>query len=257
MIAGSAIVGSNVLVGLETFLLVQLAYNGGQMTFATTLGAPNFPAVVAAIGVGLVVNVVLVFAVMVPQLRWFISGEQADRERRRSVQRIPFAQAAATIVGWLLAVLSYVLLSLDRLSADDLLGVAVAFALAGLSIGCLTYLFAERSARPLLIIALQDHPATHAVQGVRARMAAVWAISCLVPMSGLLIINLGRGSGLLPPAAGRIDWTTVVLAAVGLAAGVRVIMLVGQAIIDPLTELRHAVQPVSYTHLTLPTNREV
>ncbi|WP_461665451.1 adenylate/guanylate cyclase domain-containing protein [Gordonia sputi] len=250
VIAGSAIVGSNVLVGLETFLLVQLAYNGGQMTFATTLGAPNFPAVVAAIGVGLVVNVVLVFAVMVPQLRWFISGEQADRERRRSVQRIPFAQAAATIVGWLLAVLSYVLLSLGRLSADDLLGVAVAFALAGMSIGCLTYLFAERSARPLLIIALQDHPATHAVQGVRARMAAVWAISCLVPMSGLLIINLGRGSGLLPPAAGRIDWTTVVLAAVGLAAGVRVIMLVGQAIIDPLTELRHAVQRVQDGDLT-------
>ena len=64
VIAGSAIVGSNVLVGLETFLLVQLAYNGGQMTFATTLGAPNFPAVVAAIGVGLVVNVVLVLSLI-------------------------------------------------------------------------------------------------------------------------------------------------------------------------------------------------
>lgn len=58
----------------------------------------------------------------------------------------------------------------DKLSADDLLGASQSPSRWPGCRGCLTYLFAERSARPLLIIALQDHPAPHAVQGVRARM---------------------------------------------------------------------------------------
>ncbi|MFT4042361.1 MAG: adenylate/guanylate cyclase domain-containing protein [Gordonia sp. (in: high G+C Gram-positive bacteria)] len=250
VVAGSTIVGSNVLVGLETFLLVQLAYNGGQLTFDATLGAPNFPAVVTAIVTGLVVNVVLVLGTMIPQLRWFISGEQADRGRRRSVQRIPAYQAVATVLGWVIAVLTYIVLSLEALNLDALVGIGVAFSLAGVSIACLTYLFAERSARPMLMIALQDQPATDAVQGVRARMTAVWVISSAVPMTGLLVINVGRWKGMLPAVVGRIDWTTVILAMVGLVAGMRVISLVGQALIDPITELRRAVQHVQHGDLS-------
>lgn len=250
VIGGAAIVGSSGLVGAETFLLVQLAYNGGQLTFASTLGAPNFPAVVTAILVGMVINLILALALLRPHVVWFVGGSHADQKRRRAVQRIPIMQAMASLVAWLLAVVCYVALSLPGLDGQVAFGVAVAFAMAAVSLGCLTYLFAERGARPLSIIALHDYPATHVMHGVRGRMAAVWAVSSAVPMVGLLIMNIGRWAGLLPPVAGRIDWATVVLALVGLAAGARVVALVGQALIDPLTELRFAVQRVQDGDMT-------
>ncbi|NED66371.1 adenylate/guanylate cyclase domain-containing protein, partial [Streptomyces sp. SID10244] len=86
--AALAISITNCVVGVETFLLVQLAFNGGQLNFDTTLGAPNFPAVVIAIVIGLIINVALGLSVFRPQLRWFVSGRPADRARRRAVQRI-------------------------------------------------------------------------------------------------------------------------------------------------------------------------
>lgn len=246
VISGAAIVGSNGLIGLETFLLVQLAYNGGQLTFGTTLGAPNFPAVIVAIIVGMMVNAVVSMLLLRPQIRWFVSGEPADDARRRSVQRIPILQVLGIMIAWACSLGVWTLVSLvtSDLSADNAFGVAVAFSLAGLSSSCLTYLFAERSARPLAIVALEDNPTTTPLHGVHARMVAVWAISSAVPMIGLLILNVGRWSALLPPVAGRIDWASVVLAAVGLGAGARVVILVGQALTDPLAELQAAVKRV-------------
>lgn len=241
--AAIAIGTTNCVVGVETFLLVQLAFNGGQLTVDTTLGAPNFPSVVIAIIVGLIINVALGLAVFKPQLRWFVSGRPADHARRRAVQRIPIHQVMTTLIAWAVAVLSYVLTA-NELTAKTVVGVSVAFMLAGFSSSCITYIFAESAARPLAVVALQDNPAHHVMHGVRSRMIAVWAVSSAVPMLGLLIINGGRWAGMLPPAPGPVDWATVVLALVGLAAGARVVVLVGKAIADPLTDLRRAVERV-------------
>ncbi|MEO9327039.1 adenylate/guanylate cyclase domain-containing protein [Gordonia aurantiaca] len=246
--AVSGVVLSNALIGLETFLLVQLSFNGGQLTFDETLGAPNFPAVVGAILTGIVVNVALGVLVFRPQLKWFVSGEPADHARRRSVQRIPGMQLLVTVAAWVAAGLFYVLFA-DDLTLATVAGVAVAFTLAGMSSACLTYLFVERAARPLAIVVLEDFPATHVMHGVRIRLMAVWAVSSAVPMIGLITVNAGRFTGLLPDVAGAVDWTTVVLTIVGLAAGARVIYLVGQAIADPLTEMHRAVHRVEHGDL--------
>ncbi|MFW0785479.1 adenylate/guanylate cyclase domain-containing protein [Gordonia sp. CPCC 206044] len=248
--AALAISITNSVVGLETFLLVQLAFDGGELGYDTTVRAPNFPAVVVAIVVGTVINVVLGLALFKPQLRWFVDGTPADQSRRRAVQRIPMTQVFATLIAWTLAVISYALAA-SELTPRTVVGVAVAFALAGLSSSCITYVFAERAARPLAVVALHDNPARHVMHGVRSRMIAVWAVSSAVPMLGLLIINGGRWMGMLPPARGPIDWTTVVLAIVGLAAGARVVVLIGRAIADPLIDLRRSVERVDRGDLSV------
>ncbi|MGW5521282.1 adenylate/guanylate cyclase domain-containing protein [Gordonia sp. NPDC003950] len=240
----AAIVGSNALIGLETFLLVQLAYNGGLLTVDATIGAPNFPAIVTAIAVSIVVNVVLGVVLLRPQIAWFVGGEVADHARRLAVQRIPMMQVIGTSVAWAASLLCHVLLAARTLTVSTLVGVTVAFFLAGMSSACLTYLFAERAARPLMMVALASDPTSRVVHGVRERMFAVWAISSAVPMIGLIILNIGRRIHLLPAVVGDVDWASVVLAIVGLAAGARIIALVGQSLIDPLTELRDAVEKV-------------
>ena len=241
--AVAAISVTNALIGVETFLLVQLAFNGGQLTVDTTVKAPNFPAIVFSVLIGIVLNVVFAVAVLRPQLRWFASGKAGDRDRRREVQRLPLLQVGGTMAAWVFAVLVYIFIA-DQLSWGTVAGVSVAFALAGMSSACLTYLFAERAVRPLAVVALHDNPTNHVTQSVRTRMMAVWAVSSAVPMAGLLILNAGRWTGMLPPIQGSVDWATVVLGIVGLVAGARVIVLVGRAITDPLQELRDAVERV-------------
>ena len=243
--AMTAVIASNTVIGVETFLLVQLAFNGGQLTFDETLGAPNFPVVVGAIIVGILTNLLLGMLAVRPQLRWFISCQPADHARRRAVQRIPIVQLGVTVVSWSAAALFYVFIA-EELTTATVAGVAVAFALAGMSSACLTYLFAERAARPLAVVVLEDFPTNHVMNGVRVRMLAVWAVSSAVPMVGLLTVNAGRWTGLLPDVHGAVDWTTVILCLVGLASGARVIALVGQAITDPLTEMRRAVHRVDH-----------
>lgn len=249
-IAVASIVGSNALIGVETFLLVQLAYNGGRLSVDTTIKAPNFPDIVVAIIVGIVINVVLGVVMLRPQIRWFISGEPAGHARRLAVQRIPIMQVVSTGIAWTASVLTYVLDSAGQSNLRTLLGVAVAFGLAALSCGSLTYLFAERASRPLMMVALAADPTSRVLHGVRGRMLAVWGVSSAVPMIGLLILNAGRRMGLLPQVVGSIDWVSVVLALVGLGAGARIIALVGQSLIDPLTELRDAVEKVHSGDLT-------
>ena len=243
--AMTAVIASNTVIGVETFLLVQLAFNGGQLTFDETLGAPNFPVVVGAIIVGILTNLLLGMLAVRPQLRWFISCQSADHARRRAVQRIPIVQLGVTVVSWSAAALFYVFIA-EELTTATVAGVAVAFALAGMSSACLTYLFAERAARPLAVVVLEDFPTNHVMNGVRVRMLAVWAVNSAVPMVGLLTVNAGRWTGLLPDVYGAVDWTTVILCLVGLASGARVIALVGQAITDPLTEMRRAVHRVDH-----------
>ncbi|HQV17735.1 MAG TPA: adenylate/guanylate cyclase domain-containing protein [Gordonia sp. (in: high G+C Gram-positive bacteria)] len=234
------IVVSNAAISVETFLLVQLAYNGGVLTVDSTIGAPNFPAIVAAVVVGLALNVLLGLAMLRPQMHWFRTGSLADHERRRAVQHVPYRQVAATVTAWFCAVGVYVLVA-DDVTAGRILGVTVAFTLAALSSGSLTFLFAERALRPLAVVALHDYPATHAMHGVRARMLAAWAVSSSVPLIGLIILNLGRGLDILPRPHGRIDWATVILAFVAVTAGSRVVSLVARSISDPLMELRQVL----------------
>ncbi|WP_238421105.1 adenylate/guanylate cyclase domain-containing protein [Gordonia sp. 'Campus'] len=243
--AMTAVIASNAVIGAETFLLVQLAFNGGQLTFDETLGAPNFPVVVGAIIVGILTNLLLGLIAVRPQLQWFISCQPADHARRRAVQRIPIVQVLVTATAWTAAVLFYVLIA-EQLTTATVAGVAVAFALAGSSSACLTYLFAERAARPLAVVVLEDFPTNHVMNGVRVRMLAVWSVSSAVPMVGLLTVNAGRWGGLLPDVHGAVDWTTVVLTIVGLVSGARVIALVGQSLTDPLTEMRRAVHRVDH-----------
>ncbi|WP_442903632.1 adenylate/guanylate cyclase domain-containing protein [Gordonia sp. Z-3] len=248
--AAIALIGTNCAIGIETFLLVQLAYNGSQLTLEGTVGAPNFPAVLTGIIVGTLTNMLFGVLLIKPQVDWFVSGIPADRARRAAIRHIPRNQVIATLAAWTTAVGSYAVVA-DDPSSSRTAGVAAAFLLAAMSSSCITYLFAERAARPLAVVAFRDFPARHVFHGVRSRMIAVWLVSSAVPMFGLLLLNLGRWLDMLPPVSGPVDWTIIILGVVALVAGIRVITLVGRSIADPLSDLHHAVTRVDAADYTV------
>lgn len=248
-LAGLSVIGGNALIGFETVVLVLFAINGGRLSLEPFAGSYALPIVIGTLSLGIVLNAIFGITLFRPQMDWFISGAPADAQRRRAVVRIPHQQVYATFLAWSCALVVYAVW--DRGSGYPTVFVMTGgFVLAAVSSACLTYVFAERAARPLAVIAMRDSPNGHVEHSVKKRMLVVWVVSSAVPMCGLLMINIGRGIEYLPPVAGTVDWATLVLALVSLAAGVRVIVLVGSAIADPLIDLRKAVDRVDQGDLS-------
>ncbi|WP_132993113.1 adenylate/guanylate cyclase domain-containing protein [Gordonia zhaorongruii] len=242
LIGAGVIVGvAKILIGFETFVAALLAFNGGTLNLHT---APDYPAdmgmVLIGLLVGTVISVVASIAFLLPQYRWFIRADPTDKIREWEVRSVPRKLVVADLFGWVAALVVYAGLSEQR--GVFVLAVAGAFGLAAITSGSLTYLFGESSSRPLAILALHGDSVDGVLHSVRARLFVVWMVSSAVPMIGLLLINLGRGLDWLPPVAGTVDWTSVLLAVVALTSGVRVVGLVDRAITGPLKEMREVIE---------------
>ncbi|AVL99675.1 adenylate/guanylate cyclase domain-containing protein [Gordonia iterans] len=235
--------GSKFLIGLETFVLVLLAFNGGQLTLRTEASHPSFWEMLVALVIGTAVALLFSLLLLRPQVRWFVDDGTTDRARRRAVARVPMQQVGADLAGWAVSFGVYALIA--EVSPLFLATVGGAFAFAAVTSCCLTYLFAEAAARPLTVLALSGASEPSVVHGVRERMVVVWLVSSAVPMAGLITINFGRWMDWLPPGNAELDWSAVFLALISLTSGLTVVMLVGRAIADPLTEMREVVESAS------------
>ena len=117
-------------------------------------------------------------------------------------------QVAATVTAWFCAVGVYVLVA-DDVTAGRILGVTVAFTLAALSSGSLTFLFAERASAPAGrggAARLPRHPRDARRASPDARRLGgqfVAADRADHPQSR-------ARSDILPRPHGRIDWATVI-----------------------------------------------
>ncbi|MBT0566378.1 adenylate/guanylate cyclase domain-containing protein [Williamsia sp. CHRR-6] len=241
-IATLGIVTANVLVGIETMVLLALVTSGGDLS---TASGPlrNTAALVAALVVGAVANVAAGIALLRPQILWFISGTPADVDRRRAVQRIPVLGVLATAIAWVTGVITYAVAT-GGVSVRDLSIIAAAFALAGASSGSVAYMVLERAGRPLVAAAMADAPPRRTLLGVRERLFVLWIVCSGVPLVGMLLVNIGRGVGWLPASSTAVDITTVVLAVVCLASGLRAVALISTSITDPVRGLRRAVEAI-------------
>lgn len=253
MIVGGVIVaGAKILIGVETFVAVLLAFNGGQLNLHTDSDYPPLMgSVLIALALGTLTSVVASFVFLTPQFRWFInagSADPADERRRGDVRAIPSRLVRADLSGWLIALVVYALISDMRVVF--VLSVAGAFGLAAVTSGCLTYLFAESAARPLAALALRGSSVPGVLHGVRERMGVVWVVSSAVPMVGLVLMNVGRGLDWVPPVAGSVDWASILLAVIALSSGARVVGLVNRAITDPLNDMREVVEATRSGDLT-------
>ncbi|GED96896.1 adenylate/guanylate cyclase domain-containing protein [Gordonia crocea] len=250
-VSSIALVGGNTGIGLETFLLVQLALRGGRLSEVLNLDTAMMWAMVVAIVGGTLLNLVFGLIIMRGHLNWFLSGAQPEPGRAEAIQGIPRRQVIGTMAAWTIALGIYgvTAIILGR-GAIEFVVVTGAFSLAAVASACLTYIFAERAVRPLAVMAMREQNSLRAWSGVRKRMLAVWLVSSAVPMVGLLAINAGRYTGLLPAATGTVDWVAVVVALIGLAAGARVVVLVGAALAEPLDDLAAAMNDVEQGDLS-------
>ncbi|WP_454162145.1 hypothetical protein [Gordonia iterans] len=123
--------GSKFLIGLETFVLVLLAFTGGQLTLRTEASHPSFWEMLVALVIGTAVALLFSLLLLRPQVRWFVDDGTTDRARRRAVARVPMQQVGADLAGWAVSFGVYALIA--EVSPLFLATVGGAFAFAAAS----------------------------------------------------------------------------------------------------------------------------
>ncbi|MFI6026409.1 adenylate/guanylate cyclase domain-containing protein [Amycolatopsis magusensis] len=172
---------------------------------------------------------------------WFLFDREPSEDEVRRALRIPVDLALVSGTLWLTGALVLGGLAWVLGSLWDAMGVGLTIFLGGLTTVGLTYLLAERLARPVMALALKARPPEGTLSvTVLTRLVVTWALASGVPMLGVLVV-------VLPPYLGTRDPTSslILLASIGLVIGALATALLARSVASPLHQLKLALDRVA------------
>ncbi|UJW36507.1 adenylate/guanylate cyclase domain-containing protein [Saccharothrix sp. AJ9571] len=172
---------------------------------------------------------------------WFLFDREPSEDEVRRALRIPVDLALVSGTLWLTGALVLGGLAWVLGSLWDAMGVGLTIFLGGLTTVGLTYLLAERLARPVMALALKARPPEGTLSvTVLTRLVVTWALASGVPMLGVLVV-------VLPPYLGTRDPTAslILLASIGLVIGAIATALLARSVASPLHQLKLALDRVA------------
>ncbi len=172
---------------------------------------------------------------------WFVLGRPPAESEARRALRLPVDMAVVSGTLWLIGTTVLDVLAGVLGSAADAAAMATTIGLGGLTTVGLTYLAAEWVARPVMTIALHVVPPRGSLPvTVLTRLIVTWALTCGVPLVGVLLVAT-------PPDFGSGDHTAslIMLSVIGLVVGALGTALLARAVAAPLHRLRVALDKIA------------
>ncbi|WP_082245311.1 adenylate/guanylate cyclase domain-containing protein [Saccharomonospora azurea] len=169
---------------------------------------------------------------------WFLAGRRPTLQEATRALRIPVELALVSGTLWAAGAVLFGVLAAVFGTWINAVGVVLTIVLGGLSTAGLTYLAAERVARPLLSMSL-DVAGPRGPTSVLTRLVVVWGLSSGVPLVGVLFL-------ILPPHIGDEDPTpsAVLLSTAGLLFGALATALFARAVAAPLQRMRGVLDDI-------------
>ncbi|WP_048876878.1 adenylate/guanylate cyclase domain-containing protein, partial [Saccharomonospora saliphila] len=176
---------------------------------------------------------------------WFVAGRRPGPHEAARALRVPVDLAVVSGTLWAGGAVTLGVLTTVLGSWLDAVGVVLAIVLGGLATVGMTYLAAERTARPVMSLALpvalpRDRHDGHLPATVLRRLVVTWSLAGGVPLFGVLFV-------VLPPDIGTDEprLTLISLAAIGLVVGALGTGLLARAVAAPLHRLRLALDDIA------------
>jgi class 3 adenylate cyclase len=226
--------------------VVAIVVSLGNQTVPDAQGvfsAKNLVATVAVLVIGTVTVVVGGMVIVAPLLAWLGSEREPTARERRTAVNISLRQTAILSVPWAVAAAVLIPLNVDRgVWVTLMLGFSILFgATASVSTG---FLFTQRTLRPLLVAAAGDLDTGPITPGVRARLMLMWTVCTALPGLAISLLILMRRYGWIIDPAASVEVPVLVLTLVGVALGLRAMMVVAQSISDPVHQVVDAMAEV-------------
>lgn len=204
---------------------------------------------VAAAGAGYVLLAVVAGSTWATRLQyravrwWDVHGQPSEADAHRAL-RLPAMMALIPATLWLAGTALAAAVAGSLAPGWDALGVALSVALGGVGTTGITYLLAERAARPVLASALGVLPPAGPPRfTVLGRLVLVWLLASGLPLSDVLLVLA------LPNATPEQRLRgAIFLGAVGLVTGGIATVLLARAVSSPLRRMRAAVHEITLGH---------
>jgi adenylate cyclase len=174
-------------------------------------------------------------------LAWLLADRWPSETERAITLRQPTRQTVVHATLWAVGIVLFFALNVGY-SPKIALDVALATALGGLFTTALGFLLAERLLRPVTTLALRfGGPDTPAVAGVVSRVVWAWTVGTGVPVAGVGLALLGRGT------ADRLtdDTPALLLLIVAVLVSLATMLLLARSIAEPATPIRRAVRAMA------------
>jgi adenylate cyclase len=208
------------------------------------LGAADWLTVVSLIFFQLVVCVGLGVHPKFISAQWYRGDVTPTPAECLAAVRLPVRVAAVQGVVWVMISLVFVPLNF-HLSVDVILAGMLTVALGGALCTCVSFLFTEHTARPLITAALEKHsPLSVSSGGITARLLITWTLTVAIPIGGVFILLGLQSFDRIIPIRADLRLTILLLSATALGIGFIGLALVARTISEPLGRLSSAVNLV-------------
>ncbi len=240
-VAGLAL--AYLLTAAEVVAIVVSVGNQTVPDAQSVFSAKNLVATVAVVVFGTVTVVVGGMVIVAPLLAWLGSGREPTARERRTAVNISVRQTVILSAPWAIAAAVLIPLNVERgVWVALMIGFSILFcATASISTG---FLFTQRTLRPLVVAAAGDLDTGPITPGVRARLILMWTTCTALPGLGIALLILMRRNNWIIDRTASVEVPVLVLALIGVALGLRAMMVVAQSISDPLHEVVDAMAEV-------------
>ncbi|MBP3089375.1 adenylate/guanylate cyclase domain-containing protein [Corynebacterium sp. sy017] len=241
----ATVMGSNVLAAIAVMMF--LRYLVPLAEFQEFLSAPGMLRTIgpAYLVVAVFLGIVLTFMFFRPVLDWQRNPDKHDQNMVRNlVMRIPIYQSFLCAFIWFIGII-IVTIATAQTSGKLALVVAIVSALAGGVVMVLTYLQSEHLIRPLAATALARRFEDSTLEPpIAYRLHLTWGITSGVPIIGILLMFTGHEAGYFTDDIQDIMPAVIALCVTALITGFLGTYLVIMSVVDPIVELRRAINKV-------------
>jgi adenylate cyclase len=169
-------------------------------------------------------------------LAWYRCGATPTPEQRASASMLPYRHAYLHGAIWTAAGIAMLAVHHDA-GPRVLLLIGVCILFFAVASGFMGFLFLERLLRPVFAVALTDGAAPRRRPGVGVRLLVTWGFCSAIPLAGIAAIVLAAHFRWPIQTGTPISAPVLILAGVGIFAGVRGMTLAARSVADPLREV--------------------
>jgi adenylate cyclase len=196
--------------------------------------------VVAALTLSLAAAIVgsgLTAARLSSALSWYRCGETPTADQRASAAMLPFRLARVQGAVWVAVGIGLLALHYDA-GPQVLSLIGICMAAAAVASGFMNFLLLQRLLRPVFVVALADVTVLRRRRHrVGVRLLVTWGLYSAIPLVGIAAIVLGNHFRWLISSEATITTPVLILAGVGIVAGLRGMTLAARSVADPLREV--------------------
>jgi len=234
--AGMAASDTTYLAGV---LFGYLAASAEVVLILRLLAGPLVHVVAAAsiAAVGAIIGAGVMAATLSSALVWYRLDASPTAAQRARASTLPSRHAGLVGIMWAAVGASVLALHHDA-GARLLILIGACMLVAAVGASFMAYLLAERVLRPVFAVALADGARPRAGRhGVWLRLILTWGLCTAIPLGGIAAIVLQARFGWPVHTGTAIGAPVLLLAAVGIVAGLRGMTVAARSIGDPLREV--------------------